>query len=546
MALTAGMRDSYDSRRFTRYQIASLLSHMATVRTRFAPSPTGYMHIGGMRTAFFNWLYARHCGGQFILRIDDTDQARNMEEALGPILRAFRWLGLGWDEGPETGGPYAPYFQSQRGDLYRAAAEKLIASGHAYRDYATQEEIQADRKQAELEKRPYVNIRRSLNLTDAHRQQFESENRPWVLRFQVPRGKTLVLEDAVRGRVEWDTSLIVDPVIARADGSPLYNFATVIDDAQMQITHVIRAEEHLSNTPIQLMIHEALGNTLPVFAHIPYVAAPGSKKKISKRDIAQYRKNPKFKPMFDRGDVVFPRLGLPPTDILNPVVVEYYERIGYLPAAVLNGLGRLGWSLDDHTEILSLQMMIDNFSLERVVAAPASFDPDKLFSFQGHWMKQVPFDEKVDACLPYLVAAKLIDEPVSAERREFVGRLVAALGDRLKLYSDILDAECFFRDEFAYDEKNFQKRVAKPGVPELLREFRGRLAAAEPFATEQLESLLTAFATEKNVPAGDLIHALRLSTTGVPVGPGVYDCLALLGREKVLARIDAALGRVGA
>jgi len=518
---------------------------MTTVRTRFAPSPTGYMHIGGMRTALFNWLFARHHGGQFILRIDDTDQARNREEALGPILRAFRWLGLNWDEGPEVGGPYGPYYQSQRGDLYKAAADKLIAAGKAYRDYSTPEEIQADRKQAEQEKRPYVNIRRSLDLTDAQREELDAAGKPWVLRFLVPRGETIVLEDAIRGHVEWDTSLIVDPVIVRANGSPLYNFATVVDDAQMQITHVIRAEEHLSNTPVQILLHQALGNTLPVFAHVPYVAAPGSKEKLSKRKIEQYRKNPQFKRLFERADEVFPRLGLKGSEALDPVMVEYYERIGYLPAAVLNALGRLGWSLDDKTEIMSLQTMIENFTLERVVKAPAGLDPDKLFSFQGHWMKELPLEEKVEGCLPYLIQAGLIADPPSEETRTRVRQIVEALGDRLKIFSDILDADYFFTDDIRYDEKAFQKRVRKEGVPALLAEFRERIASIEPFTVEALEAELTSFAAEKQVSTGDLIHALRLSTTGSPVGPGVYDCVVLLGREKALARIDAALKRAG-
>jgi glutamyl-tRNA synthetase len=502
------------------------------------------MHIGGMRTALFNWLYAKHHGGQFILRIDDTDVARNQEAALGPILRAFRWLGLHWDEGPEVGGPYAPYYQSQRGELYRAAAERLVQAGVAYRDYSTPDEIQADRKQAEAEKRPYLNIRRSLDLTDAERRQYEAEGRPWVLRFLVPRGRTVVLEDSIRGHVEWDTSLMVDPVIVRANGTPLYNFATVVDDAQMEITHVIRAEEHLSNTPIQLLLHEALGHTLPQFAHVPYVAAPGSKEKLSKRKIEQYRKNPQFKRLFERADEVFPRIGLVGSSALDPVMVEYYERIGYLPAGVLNALGRLGWSLDDKTEVMSLQTMVDNFTLERVVKSPAGLDPDKLFNFQSEWMKELPPDAKVDGCLPFLTAAGLVADPPSADAREFVTRLVTALGDRLKIFSDILDADYFFKDDFAYDEKAFQKRVRKEGIPALLAEFRDRLRTLEPFTVEALEAALTAFAAERGVAVGDLIHALRLSTTGSAVGPGVYDCLALLGREKSLARIEAALQRV--
>jgi len=515
-----------------------------TVRTRFAPSPTGYMHIGGMRTAFFAWLFARHMGGKFILRIDDTDEARNMTEALGPILQAFRWLGLDWDEGPEVGGDYGPYFQSQRGDLYRAAAAKLIASGDAYQDFSTPEENKADREAADKAKTSYINIRRSLDLSDAQRAQYLEEGRPWVLRFLVPRGETVAVDDIIRGHVEWDTSLLPDPVIVRGNGGPLYNFATVVDDAQLKITHVIRAEEHLSNTPIQVLIHRALGNEMPQFAHVPYVAAPGSKEKLSKRKLGEYRKNPQFKRLFERGDEVFAKINLPFTPERSPVAVEYYEKIGYLPAGVLNALGRLGWSLDEKTEIMSLPDIIQNFTLERVVKAPAGFDPDKLFSFQSHWMKELPLEKKVEGCLPYLVAAKLLSEPISEETQSFVSRVIVGLGDRLKLFSDILDAAFFFQDDYPVDEKMFQKRVVKAGIPALLAEFRQTLESLDSFSVESLEAALHAFSEAKGVAQGDMIHALRLSTTGSAVGPGVYECLALLGREKSLARIATSLKRI--
>jgi glutamyl-tRNA synthetase len=497
-----------------------------------------------MRTAYFNWLWARHNGGQFILRIDDTDQARNQESALGPILAAFRWLGLHWDEGPDVGGPSGPYYQSQRGELYRAAAARLESAGLAYRDYATKDEIDADRKQAEREKRPYINIRRSLDLTDAQKAAYAAEGRPFVLRFLIPRDRKVVLKDHIRGQVEWDAALLPDPVILRGDGTPLYNFATVIDDAGMQITHVIRAEEHLSNTPIQILLHQALGNALPEFAHVPYVAAPGSKEKLSKRKIDQYRNNPQFRKMFEKGDDVFPRIGLTGTAALDPVMVEYYERIGYLPAAVLNALGRIGWSLDDTTEIMSLATMVEHFTLDRVVKAPAGFDPDKLYSFQGHWMKELPLDQKLAGCLAFLVQAKLIAEPVPAQTREYVEAVMIALGERLKVFSDILSAACFFQDDFPCDEKNFDKRVRKEGVPAHLRAFRQRLETVDPFTVPALEAALQAYCAETGEQTGTLIHALRLSTTGQPVGPGVYDCLVLLGKEKSLARIDAALARV--
>lgn len=519
---------------------------MSVVRTRFAPSPTGYMHIGGMRTALFNWLWARHNGGQFILRIDDTDQARNQETALGPILRAFEWLGLNWDEGPVIDGPHAPYFQSQRNHLYQAAAHKLEAAGLAYKDFATKDEIDADRKQAEAAKKPYLNVRRSLDLTPGQVDEALAAGKPWTLRLLVPRERKVMIDDAIRGHVEWDCALIPDPVILRSDGSPLYNFATVIDDIDLRISHVIRAEEHLTNTAVQVLVYEALQAAQPIFAHVPYVAAPGSKEKLSKRKVEQYRKNPQFKRMFERGDEVFPRLGLAGGVALDPVMVEYYERIGYLPVAILNALGRIGWSLDEKTEILSREMLIENFTLDRVVKAPASLDTDKLFNFQGHWMKELPHDEKVAGCVRFLVQAKLLTEPVAEPTTAFVGQVVAAIGDRLKIFSDILDADFFFRDDFTTDEKNFEKRVRKEGIPARLTAFAGVLRSLESFDAPSLETALGKFCEETGEQTGNMIHALRLSTTGQAAGPGVYDCLALLGREKSLARIAQALTRAAA
>ena len=514
---------------------------MPKVRTRFAPSPTGYMHIGGMRTALFNWLWARHNGGTFILRIDDTDRQRNLDEALGPILHAFRWLGLGWDEGPEIGGPYEPYFQSQRDHLYAAAAEKLLASGKAYRDFDTQEQIQADRKAADQEKRPYINIRRSTELSPQQVEQYLAEGKPHVVRFLVPREEKVKIRDHVRGDVEWDCALITDPVIMRSDGSPLYNFATVVDDAQMQITHVVRAEEHLSNTPVQVLLHQALGHELPEFAHIPYVAAPGSKEKLSKRKLDQYKKNPQFKKMFEKADQVFPLLGIGGSEGLDPVMVEYYRQIGYLPQAVLNALARLGWSLDDKTEIMSLDTIVENFTLDRVVKNPAGLDPDKLYSFQSHWIGQLSLEEKIAGCAPYLQRAGFIANADDPETRRYVGEIITALGDRLKLFSDILDVRYLFTEEFEYDEKNFTKRVVKDGTPALLAEFKNRIAAIEDWTVPPLEAALQKFAEEKGVSPGVLIHALRLSTTGQAVGPGVYDCLVLVGKQRSLERINKAL-----
>src|SRR4051794_28972740 len=291
-----------------------------SVRTRFAPSPTGFLHIGGVRTALFNWLLARHFGGQFIIRIDDTDQQRHVEDALSRILDGFRWMGMDWDEGPEKGGQLGPYFQSQRSEFYNKAAASLIASGHAYRDYSTQAERDADREAQKSHKVAYRF--REKPISDADRARLEATGQSYGLRFRVPLSRSLVVRDLIKGMVETKSADIGDFVIVRPDGMPLYNFASVVDDVEMKITHVVRADEHLTNTFSQVLLFEALGADLPAFAHVPFVAEVGSKVKLSKRKTDEYAQ---------RGILV----------LLN----QYIEK-GYLPESMMNYLARLGWSLD--------------------------------------------------------------------------------------------------------------------------------------------------------------------------------------------------------
>ncbi len=279
------------------------------VRTRFAPSPTGYLHIGGVRTALFNWLFARRHGGQFVLRIDDTDQQRNVAEALQPILDGFRWLGIDWDEGPEVGGPHAPYFQSQRAERHRAAVAELLASGHAYRDYARPAELQAQREAAEQERRPFTYSRQWMATTEQDVERFEAEGRSAVVRLKMPREGACRFHDLVRGDVEFQWEQEQDHVIQRADGSCLYHLASVVDDHDLQITHVIRAVEHLSNTPRQIFIARSLGYELPEYAHLPYVAEPGSSHKLSKRKLDKYLKNADFKKLYDHGVRIAQQIG---------------------------------------------------------------------------------------------------------------------------------------------------------------------------------------------------------------------------------------------
>ncbi|MEN1681730.1 MAG: glutamate--tRNA ligase [Planctomycetota bacterium] len=517
-----------------------------TVRTRFAPSPTGYLHIGGVRTALFNWLLARKHGGQFVLRIDDTDQQRNVEAALAPILHGFRWLGLDWDEGPEVDGPHGPYFQSQKSDRYQAAVDKLLAAGAAYRDFATPEELQAEREAAQAAGEGFTYSRRWRADDDAAAESFRAEGRQGVVRLAMPREGELVLNDLVRGEVRFAWAKEQDHVIQRADGSCLYHLATVVDDHDMQITHVVRAEEHLSNTPRQVFIAQQLGFEPPEFAHLPFVAEPGSKNKLSKRKLEKYLKNRDFAALNDHGRRIAERLGLAvAADTFNPVIVDFYEQIGYLPDALVNYLLLLGWSLDDVTEEFTREEMIEAFSLERVGKAAASFDPAKLAAFQDRAMQQLPIKQRVARCVDFLKRAGLITDPPPCEAGETATAIVTAAGDRIKCAGDILDYDDFFvADEaLSYDEKAFEKRLRKPAdAAELLTAFRAKLAGCEPFDAATTEAALKAFVEQRGIKIGQIIHALRVAATGKAVGFGIFETLEILGRDRVLARIDRTLG----
>jgi glutamyl-tRNA synthetase len=487
-----------------------------TVRTRFAPSPTGFLHIGGVRTALFNWLLARHFGGQFLLRIDDTDQERHVEDAVKRILDGFRWIGIDWDEGPDVGGPNGPYYQSQRTANYQAAAQQLIDSGHVYRDYSTEAERAAEKAAAERAKRAYRFRRLALSPEELARN--ESEGRPYALRFQVPLGRTLVVHDLIKGDVTFSTDDIGDFVVVRPDGSPLYNFASVVDDLAMGITHVVRAEEHLSNTFPQLLVFEALGSALPAFAHVPYVAELGSKAKMSKRKFQQYE---------DQGVLVY--------------LHQYIER-GYLPDALLNYLARLGWSYDATQEIFSRAELIEKFTLERVTSSPASHDQDKLFWIEGEWMKVLPLEPKIAGVLPYLKSEGLVAEPVTDADRAKIEAVILALGDRLKVFSDILKlGRFFFTKELVHDPEAVKKRLRKDTVPAMLAELDAVLAEVEPYDLATLEKVIHAYAERSGRKMGDVVNPLRVATTGQGVGPGLYDCLFILGRETCRARIAQTL-----
>lgn len=526
-----------------------------SVRTRFAPSPTGYLHIGGVRTALFNWLYARNKGGQFILRVDDTDQQRNVEEALQPILHGFEWLGMDWDEGPlslaeggkgkDSRGDYGPYYQSLRAELYQTAAQKLLDSGAAYRDFATTEELQAEREAAQAAGEAFTYSRKWMAETAADAAKFEAEGREAVVRLKMPREGSLVIEDEIRGHVTFDWAREQDHVIQRADGSCLYHLASVVDDEAMKITHVIRAEEHLSNTPRQVFIAQQLGYEPPIFAHLPFVAEPGSKNKLSKRKLDKYLKNRDFAQLNKHGAGIAERLGIEvAADTFNPVIVDFYEQVGYLPEAVLNYLLLLGWSLDGEREEFTREEMIELFSLDRVNKAAASFDPQKLFAFEERAMEKHPIKQKTARCVEFLKQAGVVSDPVDCEVGPKVTKIITAAGDRIKTFGDILDYTDFFvaDDELPFDEKAFKKRIVKPeDAGPILASFKETLAKHPEANAEELEVILKAFVEEQGIEIGQIIHALRVAMTGKGVGFGMFDILEVLGHESRLARIDHCL-----
>jgi glutamyl-tRNA synthetase len=518
-----------------------------TIRTRFAPSPTGYLHIGGVRTALFNWLLAKQSGGQFILRIDDTDAQRNVQEALQPILDGFRWLGMNWDEGPDVGGPYGPYFQSHRGEHYRVAASQLLERGHAYRDFARPEELEAQREVAKAANKTFVYDRRWMAETDQQAAAFMAEGRTLAVRLKMPREGKCVFHDEIRGDVEFQWAEEQDHVIQRADGSCLYNLASVVDDEAFKITHVVRSIEHLSNTPRQIFIAQSLGYNLPIYAHLPYVAEPGGNAKLSKRKLDAYLKNKEFAALYEQGLKIAQRTGIRTTkEAFNPVVVDFYETIGFLPDAILNYLLLLGWSLDDSTEDFTREQMIKAFTLTRVNKAAASLGPQKLVSVQAKWMHKLTVDERTDLVIPFLIRSGLLAESAAVNQREYVRKIVEAADDRIKIAGDILDFDDFFvaEESLKYDEAAYAKRITQdlPAVG-LLGKFRHVLANLQEFSSAGTENCLKQFVESEGIKFNQIIHALRLSVTGKAVGFGMFDTMAILGKNRTLARIDRVLAK---
>ena len=482
---------------------------MATnVRVRIAPSPTGYLHLGLGRTALFNWLFARHNNGTFIIRVDDTDVERSTEESLKNILDSFQWLGIDFDEGVGIGGEYAPYTQSQRLEIYHEHAQKLLEMGAAYYCYCTQEELEEERKQAKKQRKPFVYSGKCRNLTPEDRKKYEAEGRKPSIRLRV-ENKLMTVHDLVKGDVEFKTGLLGDFIIVRSTGMPMYNFASAVDDMLMKISHIIRADEHLANTPKQILIYEAFDCPLPEFAHVPLVLGKKGEK-LSKRHGA--------------------------------TSVEEYKKQGYLPEAMINYLARLGWSYDDQEEVFSIDELIEKFTLDRVGKSGGIFDQQKLLWLNGEYIAKMDIDARTKAVIPFLQEAGFLDEDVSPEKFEWIKEIVTAVGDRLKTLVQITDyAGFFFVEKLEYDEKAVNKRLKKDYVPEMLENLKARFQDAEPFDEANLEDEIRSFAEESGLSASKIIHPLRVALTGKSVGPGIFETVALLGREKVIQRLDKAM-----
>ena len=489
------------------------------VRVRFAPSPTGKLHIGGARTAIYNWAFARANGGTFILRIDDTDPTRSTDENTQVILRAMRWLGLDWDEGPEVGGDYGPYFQTERLDVYRDAARKLVDEGRAYYCFCTPEKLEADRKAAQERHDPFQGYQRTCRDIDpAEAQRRVDAGEPYTIRIKVPQDRgDVVVHDAVHGDVTFNARELDDFIIFRSDGTPTYNFATVVDDADMGITHIIRGDDHLSNTPRPVMVYEALGAPVPVFAHISMILGADGKK-LSKRHGA--------------------------------TSVEEYRDAGYLSDAFVNYLALLGWALDGETTIVPRDVLASRFSLDHVSKNPATFDPEKLDWVNGQYLQAMDdstFSSEV--LMPQLVAAGLETEGAPAHDSAWYDLLSSLLKPRTTLAPQVVEKARFLYegDEVTLDEKSVSKNIAKEGVSACLEAAREALEAidADGWHAEAIDAALEELPERLGVGKRKVFQAVRVAECGNQVSPPLGASMELLGRDASLARLTRAMPLAG-
>jgi glutamyl-tRNA synthetase len=474
------------------------MANQELVRVRFAPSPTGYLHIGGARTALYNWLFVRALKGVFILRIEDTDRTRSTEEAVKAILDGLEWLGIDWDEGPGVGGDFGPYFQTQRLNIYKEWSARLLKEGKAYYCFCTPEELAEQRRiAAERKEAPKYNAKcRKLSKTESEKQ-LKAGKVP-VIRFRLPETGVTKVHDLIRGEVDFENEVLDDFVIIKSDGFPTYNFAAVVDDHLMKVTHVIRGDDHLSNTPRQILLYQAFGLTPPKFAHIPMIMGP-DKARLSKRHGA--------------------------TSVID------YKDMGYLPEAMVNYIARLGWGFKDQ-EIFSRQELIEKFSIEKAQKTSAVFDVNKLNWLNSHYIKGLSAESLNSHVMPF------IEKAYPGTDRAYAGKVIKCLHDRLKTFVEIVPlSEYFFKDDFTMDPEAKTKYLDKPGAKEIVSKLREKLSKVNTFNKESLEPVFKGLSEELKVKLGEIIHPTRVLLTGRAESPGIYDVLEVLGKERVISRL---------
>lgn len=484
-----------------------------TVKVRFAPSPTGPLHIGGARSALFNYLFAQGRGGTFILRIEDTDLERSSRESERGIIEALQWLGISWDEGIEVGGENGPYRQTERLDTYEEYTRTLLANGQAYHCYCSEEELEEERQGliAKGETPRYLGKCRSL--TEGQRLAFEKGGRKPVVRFKVPEGQQILINDLVRGKVVFDSDGIGDYIIVKSDGIPTYNYAVVIDDVLMGITHVVRGEEHLSNTPRQVLIYEALGKEAPDFAHISLILNTEGRK-MSKRD----------------GDTA---------------VIDYASK-GYLPQAVVNFIALLGWSPSGEQEFFSMEELTREFSLEKVSKSPAVFDLNKLNHINAHYLKETPDEELVDLVLPFLREKGLFTEELSSADRNWIAGFVGAIKEKINHLSEIKEYIHYFVGT-EIDQPDEEARAILQGetVPAVLELFRNKVIALDVLDSAAAKGILKGITKELNLKGKDVFMPTRIALSGQMHGPDLDRIMALLGKDNIIVRLEQTMENLG-
>jgi glutamyl-tRNA synthetase len=478
------------------------------IRVRFAPSPTGTLHLGSARTALFNWLYARHHGGTFVLRIEDTDAERSTDEAVAQALRVLEWMGLDWDEGPGVGGDYGPYVQTERREFYDSAVASLMTSGHAYECYCTPDELDAHRKASMAAGEAPIYSGRCRDLTESEREALRGEGRAVAIRFRVPLEGSTVVDDMIKGTTTFENKLLGDFIVRRADGLPVYNFACVVDDAAMNISHVVRGDDHLSNTPRQVLLYQALGREVPRFAHAPMILGP-DKKKLSKRHGA--------------------------------ASVEEMAEAGYVPEALRNYLALLGWSKDDETTIMSTTDLIEHFDVAGVNTSPAAFDYDKFKWMNGMHLRAMSADEFAKEYSAWREV--WIGEDSDLHSAAFAATPEQAaflVQEKVETLRDVPGLIGFLAEPFGIEDSAMERMTKVDEAPRVLEAALEKLASLEPFTVESVEGALRALCTELELKPRVCFGPLRIAVTGRTVSPGLFESIAALGRDRTLERLTAA------